>query len=178
MNETARDERTPLREDPAVAPFQASSLVDIVRARARVQETEVAYRFLVEGDEDELSLTYAELDAKARTIAAWLQERRTEGERALLLYPPGLDFIVGFLGCLYAGVIAVPAYPPRPRRPDPRIQEILADAGAVVALHHAYADLLRDRATSYEGQGPFELALVRHRLAGLGSHGRVARDSR
>ena len=117
-----------------MTPFSASSLVEIARARARLQETEVAYRFLVDGDEDEISLTYGELDRRARAIAAWLQDRVSEGERALLLYPPGLDFIVGFLGCLYAGVIGVPAYPPRLHRPDPRIQEILADAGAVVAL--------------------------------------------
>ncbi len=134
MVTTAMNERTPLREDPAADPLQASSLVEIVRARARLQRTNIAYRFLLDGDQDEISLTYGELDERARAVAAWLQKRGTKGERALLLYPPGLDFVVGFLGCLYAGVIGVPAYPPRAHRPDPRIQEILADAGAAVAL--------------------------------------------
>ena len=52
----------------------------------------------------------------------------------MLLYPPGLDYIAAFFGCLYAGFIAVPAYPPRLNRPVPRIQAIVADAGATVAL--------------------------------------------
>jgi len=55
------------------------------------------------------------------------------GDRALLLYPPGLDFIDAFFGCLYAGVVAVPCYPPaRARAAAP--QAILADAGARFAL--------------------------------------------
>ena len=57
-----------------------------------------------------------------------------EGERALLLYPAGLDFIVAFFGCLYAGVVAVPAYPPRRNRSLSRIQAIVEDAEAKVAL--------------------------------------------
>jgi acyl-CoA synthetase (AMP-forming)/AMP-acid ligase II len=56
------------------------------------------------------------------------------GERALLLYPPGLDFLAGFFGCLYAGVVAVPAYPPHNQRNTPRIQAIIADAQAAIAL--------------------------------------------
>ena len=56
------------------------------------------------------------------------------GERALLLYPAGLDFIVAFFGCLYAGVVAVPAYPPRRNRSLSRIQAIVDDAQARVAL--------------------------------------------
>ncbi len=57
-----------------------------------------------------------------------------EGERALLLYPPGLEYVAAFFGCLYAGVVAVPVYPPRPNRPDPRFLAILADARARVVL--------------------------------------------
>ncbi|GAF97548.1 unnamed protein product, partial [marine sediment metagenome] len=56
------------------------------------------------------------------------------GERALLLYPPGLEFIAGFFGCLYADVVAVPVYPPRRNRSLRRIQAIADDAGAKVAL--------------------------------------------
>jgi acyl-CoA synthetase (AMP-forming)/AMP-acid ligase II/acyl carrier protein len=56
------------------------------------------------------------------------------GERALLLHPPGLEFVAAFFGCLYAGVVAVPAYPPRLHRPDPRIEEIVADAQAKLVL--------------------------------------------
>ncbi len=56
------------------------------------------------------------------------------GQRALLLYPPGLDFIAAYFGCLYAGVIAVPVYPPRKNRSMLRIQAVADSAGAVVAL--------------------------------------------
>ena len=56
------------------------------------------------------------------------------GERALLLYPPGLDFISAFFGCLYGGVVAVPVYPPRRNRSLERIQAIADDADAKVAL--------------------------------------------
>ncbi len=56
------------------------------------------------------------------------------GERALLLYPAGLEFIAAFFGCLYAGVVAVPAYPPRRNRSMNRIQAIVDDAEAKVAL--------------------------------------------
>ena len=81
-----------------------------------------------------VDLTYEELDRQARAIGAWLMSRGLAGERALLLYPAGLDFIAGFLGCLYAGVVAVPVYPPRRNRSMTRIQAIADDAEAKVAL--------------------------------------------
>ncbi len=56
------------------------------------------------------------------------------GERALLLYPPGIEFISVFFGCLYAGVIAVPAYPPRRNQKLSRLQSIATDAQAKIAL--------------------------------------------
>jgi acyl-CoA synthetase (AMP-forming)/AMP-acid ligase II len=95
------------------------------------------YIFLADGESDAVTMTYGELDCQARAIAAQLQARATTGERALLLYPPGLEYIAGFLGCLYAGVVAVPAYPPNPARLArtlPRIQTIVENAGATVAL--------------------------------------------
>lgn len=78
----------------------------------------------------------ARLCPNRRAIGAWLQSRVAAGERALLLYPPGLDYIAGFFGCLYAGVVAVPAYPPspNPNRPMSRIHAIVADSQAAVAL--------------------------------------------
>ena len=92
------------------------------------QASDPAYRFLVDGEEEELELSFAELDRRSRAIAAWLGARGLQGERALLLFPAGLDFICAFFGCLYAGVIAVPAYPPRMNRKLDRIQAIAADA--------------------------------------------------
>lgn len=94
-----------------------------------------AYIFLPTGDTEQVQVTYAELDRQARAVAATLDEFHIAGRPVLLMYPPGLDFIAAFMGCLYAGVIAVPVYPPPPNnRPMPRTQAILADAGAVLAL--------------------------------------------
>jgi len=114
--------------------FGPATLVELLRHRAEHQTHETAYTFLVDGEAEELHLTYAELDRQARAIAAWLKMLGLEGERALLLYPAGLDFVAAFYGCLYAGVVAVPAYPPRANRSLSRIQAIASDADAKVAL--------------------------------------------
>lgn len=90
--------------------------------------------FLVDGETQEAALTYGGLDRRARAVAALLQGQGLAGERALLVYPPGLDYIVALMGCLYAGVVAVPTYPPRLNRPDPRLQAIVGDSQAAAAL--------------------------------------------
>jgi acyl carrier protein len=86
------------------------------------------------GEEIQEQWTYAELELRARTVAARLQEIGVRGERVLLLYPPGLDFAAGLFGCFYAGAVAVPAYPPRRNRNMERIQTISDDCAAKVAL--------------------------------------------
>jgi acyl-CoA synthetase (AMP-forming)/AMP-acid ligase II len=117
-------------------PPEVSTLVKLLRWRALQQPEQLAYIFLVDGEMKETRLTYGELDQKARAIGAFLQSSQAAGERALLLYPPGLDYIAAFFGCLYAGVIAVPAYPPRPSRVRSlsRIQTIVNDCGPAFAL--------------------------------------------
>jgi amino acid adenylation domain-containing protein len=113
------------------------SLVSILRWRAEQQSERPGYTFLGEGVADELCLSYAQLDRRARRIAALLQQVKATGERALLLYPPGSDYVAAFFGCLYAGVIAVPAYPPRlgqNQRSLQRLQAIAKDARPLVAL--------------------------------------------
>lgn len=117
--------------DPSAGP---TTLVDLLRQRAECQADDRAYTFLVDGESEEVHLTYSELDRQARAIGAWLKSQDLKGQRALLLYPPGLDFIAAFFGCQYAEVVAVPAYPPRMNRAPSRIQAIAADAGATVAL--------------------------------------------
>lgn len=106
----------------------------MLRHRASVQRDARAFTYLVDGETDEKHLTYGELDRDARAIAAFLEEVTKPGDRALLLYPPGLDFIAAFFGCLYAGVVAVTAYPPRKNRTLKRIEGIAEDADAHVAL--------------------------------------------
>ncbi len=117
--------------------YEPKTLVDLLRWRATTEPDRIAYTYLKDGDKKETSLTYGELDSRAQSIAAMLQQKGLTGERALLLYPPGLEYISGFFGCLYADVIAVPAYPPDPNRLNrslPRLQAIVNDAEATVAL--------------------------------------------
>ena len=114
---------------------ETDNLVALLRWRAQHQPDKLAYTFLLDGEDAAAVLTYSQLDQAARLIAAWLQSNTNKGDRALILHPPGLDYIAAFMGCLYAGVIAVPAYPPRiNNRPMPRLQAIVADAQAKVAL--------------------------------------------
>ncbi|NER93735.1 MAG: fatty acyl-AMP ligase [Symploca sp. SIO1B1] len=108
------------------------SLLDILQQRARQQRDNRAYIFLQNGETESGSLTYGELDKQAKVIASYLQSYR--GERALLLYPSGLEFIAAFFGCLYAGVIAVPVYPPRRNQKLSRLLAIANDAQAKIAL--------------------------------------------
>ncbi|GAB4196090.1 MAG: fatty acyl-AMP ligase [Coleofasciculaceae cyanobacterium] len=111
-----------------------STFVDLLRYRAQHQSEQTAYTFLLDGETEVDRLTYQELDIQARAIASQLQCLNATGSRALLLYPPGLEFITAFFGCLYAGVVAVPAYPPRRNQTMSRLQAILANANATVAL--------------------------------------------
>jgi amino acid adenylation domain-containing protein len=127
----------PTRETPARAlpVSDADTFVEVLRERARNQPEARVFTFV---DEDgESSLSYRELDAGARAVAALLQRHLAPGDRALLLYPPGREYVLGFLGCLYAGVIAVPAYPPDPTRLGrtlPRLRALVADCRATAAL--------------------------------------------
>src|SRR5262245_56635507 len=111
------------------------SLNELLQERATSAPECVAYRFLGDGETGESRITYGELDQRARAIAACLQNMGARGERALLLYPAGLSYIEAFFGCLYAGVIAVPA--PLPRRNAQRLQVMVTDSGATLALTNA-----------------------------------------
>ena len=93
---------------------QISTLVDLVQDHAKNQPDKIAYRFLSDGVNESDQLTYQALDQKARAIAAQFQSIAKPGDRALMLYAPGIEFVTAFLGCLYAQIIAVPIYPPAP----------------------------------------------------------------
>jgi acyl-CoA synthetase (AMP-forming)/AMP-acid ligase II len=79
-------------------------------------------------------LTYADLDLRARAIAAGLQKISSAKDRILLLFPPGLDFVTAFFACLYAGNLPVVVYPPRRNQSMNRLSAIVADAKPAVAL--------------------------------------------
>jgi acyl-CoA synthetase (AMP-forming)/AMP-acid ligase II len=118
----------------SIPPSTYNTLLDLLQKRAEEHSNKLAYRYIQDNDEDIVTITYGELDRQARAIGAWLESVNARGERALLLYPPGLDYIAAYFGCLYAGVTAVPAYPPRLNRPVPRIQAIVDDSKSTFAL--------------------------------------------
>jgi len=112
----------------------ASTLVQLLRWRAENQPGKIAYTFLGNSGEDEVSLTYQELDRQARAIAARIQNSAAPRSRALLLYHSSIDYIQAFFGCVYADVIAVPTYPPRRNRPNAAFAAILKDSAAALVL--------------------------------------------
>ncbi|MFD9905354.1 aminotransferase class I/II-fold pyridoxal phosphate-dependent enzyme [Streptomyces sp. NPDC059063] len=140
-----------MTQGPTETPQPPQSMVALLRHHAAHRPDALAYRFLdgTDGTDDaerpegpesgrgEHAWTFAELDLRARRVAALLQAEGVAGEPVLLLHPPGLDYLAGFLGCLYAGAIAVPAYPPDTRRfgqTMPRLAAIARDSRATHAL--------------------------------------------
>jgi len=110
---------------------------DLLQHRAAEEPQRRAFRFLDYAtlERPALTITYAELDRQARTVAALLQQYGRPGARALLSYPPGLEGIAALFGCLYAGWIAVPAPVPTPARGERwRTAAITHDAQPTVAL--------------------------------------------
>jgi acyl-CoA synthetase (AMP-forming)/AMP-acid ligase II/7-keto-8-aminopelargonate synthetase-like enzyme/fatty-acid desaturase/acyl carrier protein len=103
------------------------TILDRLAAHCQTQPDRLAYRFLRE-DAAADTRSFAELDRRVRGLAAQLRERAAPDERALLLYPPGLEFVDAFLACLAAGIIAVPAFPPRRNRNAERLRAIVEDA--------------------------------------------------
>ena len=124
--------------------FGPTTLVELVRHRAKHQRDDVAFTYLIDGEDDIVEMTNGELDRRARAIGAWLESHNLGGERALLLYPPGLEFITAFFGCLYAGVVAVPVYPPRRNRSLERIQTIADDAKQRSLSHRSRSGASRE----------------------------------
>ena len=118
----------------SLARSSAATWIDVIRQRAELHPQKRAFVFLADGETEDGALTYGQLEHRARAVGAWLQHQGAVGQRVLLLCPPGLEYVSALLGCVYAGAVAVPCYPPRLHRPDPRLQAIARDAQATVAL--------------------------------------------
>jgi acyl-CoA synthetase (AMP-forming)/AMP-acid ligase II/acyl carrier protein len=124
------------------------TLVDVLRERAANTPSRLAFEF-VSDEGTTRSITYAELDMRARAVAATLTERNYAKQRALLLYSPGIDYIIGFFGCLYAGTVAVPVYLPTGQRGLTGMVAVIGDAGVTVALgDRSSLSAVRSRADS------------------------------
>ena len=143
------------------------SLVELLRSRAATEGHRKLYTFLSEGATPERSLSYVELDRRARTIGACLQDSNAAGQRVLLLFPPGLDYIAAFFGCLYANAIAVPAYPPRQNRNLDRLRKVVYDARPAIALT---TQMVMSEIESGLGEYPDLKALRWIAADGLASH--------
>lgn len=115
---------------------KAVDLVHILHQRAIEQPADAVCIFLQDGEAETGRLTYGDLHQQACRIADYLRSHHhiSPGQRALLLYPSGLEFVTAFFGCLYADIIAVPAYPPRRNQKLERLLSIARDAQTDIAL--------------------------------------------
>jgi acyl-CoA synthetase (AMP-forming)/AMP-acid ligase II len=145
--------RPRLGRDPArrmVMPFSLqpterdfASVAELLRRRAVTRPRQAAFAYVLESADatgsGEVVWTYAELDRRASAVAAQISRHAEPGDRAVLAFPPGLDFIASFFGCLYAGILPVPATYPKPRRPSARLDGIVEDCDPKLALTTANA---------------------------------------
>ncbi|QIS11296.1 AMP-binding protein [Nocardia arthritidis] len=121
--------------DPSVPPTLPAihNFAELLRARSEDKGEQRAFVFLNAEGEPEQMLTYGELQWRACAVAERLRDRVSPGDRALLLHPPGLEYVVSFFGCLYAGVIAVPLYPVQ-RNKLGQVEAIAEDCAAAVIM--------------------------------------------
>lgn len=88
------------------------NIAGLLESVAKKYPNRNAYTFILDVDLNTSSITYSELATKVKSIATELRKKVKKGERVLLIYPPGIELIAAFYACLYAGIIAVPVYPP------------------------------------------------------------------
>lgn len=169
------------------APDPMPTIIEVLHSYR--ERDRVAYRYLCTGEIDGPieELSYRELWARVSAGATLLREHAGAGARVLLVYPPGLDFIVAFLSCLAAGLVAVPAYPPDPgrlARTLPRLRAIAHDCEPELVLstamiHGALAGLLPGKALLIDdardlaplplgGAGASDLAMLQYTSGSTG----------
>ncbi|MDX1694202.1 MAG: fatty acyl-AMP ligase, partial [Ketobacteraceae bacterium] len=115
------------------------SFADILDQRAGQQPNQLVFRFLDDGEREGDTLTFSRLAKRARRLAGVIQASCCAGDRVALVYPSGLDFVVAYFACLYAGVIAVPAYPPRPNQGLNRLESLTTDCDPALLLTNQQA---------------------------------------
>ncbi len=133
--------------------MNTNSMIDVLINKAERHGEKTAFRYLVNGATEGRSLSYQGLCVNAMAVAAFLQSRRLANQPVLLLYPPGLEFVEAFFGCMLAGAIPVPAVPPRANRNLPNLDAIMGDSHADTILcseklHQKFSYLLDDSGRS------------------------------
>lgn len=108
-------------------PAGCTTIIELLESRAELHPDKVAFTFLPDGEDSGITVTYGQLAQRAKATASRFQKNAKPGDRALMLFPSGLEFIFAFFGCLYSGVIAVPAYPPRRNQNMGRLKSIIDD---------------------------------------------------
>ena len=132
-------------------PLDVSRDSDLIRLLSLQARARGEHGYAYQERTGKTRLTFAELDRKARAVACLLRAQHPQAQAAILCYPAGVEFLVGLFGSIYAGLSAAPAYPPRPRRADPRLEAIAGDLPHAVVL--TTADLCNDK-TRLTAQAP------------------------
>jgi len=162
---------------PRLSPFE------ILTAACAAEPDRIRFRFLDESSEVQ-QLTGADILSRCLAFGRGLHDISKNGDRILLPYPAGLDFIVGFLGCIAAERVPVPANYPKPRRPSSRYQAIADDCQATAAVtdsktlmtldHSQETGLSWFSAGEIESRGAAQLASAQTRERDLAS--RISAD--
>ncbi len=136
-------------------PELPRTLVQMLLDQVDSQGDQIAFGYLPDGEGEVITLSYGELHNLARQIAVILADRIAPGGRVVLMYPPGLDFIAGMFGALYAGLVPVPIYPPNPAGPAAGaahlgrvVQDCAAEAVLTTGLLESLASVVPDLAAN------------------------------
>lgn len=110
------------------------TILDVISTRAYSSGNNIIFSFLNDGEIEQCSLTYSSLHRQANLISSYVSRLTKPGDRVLLLYPTGPEFICAFIGCLYAGLIAVPVPIPRARHRDERLQSVINNCSPTMTM--------------------------------------------
>lgn len=125
---------------------KCDTYIEVIKNRTLHQPDHIVFRFLEDGINETDSFTYKRLETRSKALGAELQKYGNKGDRVLLLFPPGLDYIASMFSCFYSGFIAVPAYPPRRNRKIHRLNTIIQDSGSSICIisRQVFSDIERN----------------------------------
>ncbi|MEE4255703.1 MAG: AMP-binding protein [Bacteroidales bacterium] len=145
--------------------FPAETMVELLLKHAENIPEKVVYTLLEDGINEKASITYAEMVRKAKAIAASLLKGGKKGDRVLLLFPTGINFITAFYGCFFAGMIAVPTYPPKRNKANERFRSIVSDSKPtfIITTDDIRSDL--EKYNMLDGLHPIDEILIYDEIA-------------